>query len=194
MTSTGSNWRKDQEDILKYRKQITENIRNIGLRGACNEQHLRKMLRRILGSESPYRVGYGEIVFEDQTSSSQLDVIIYDTRIASPLFKCGEIVVIPAEAARIAIEIKAVFAIRSDFNKKLEATKIDFLKLKRESGVSVLYFCITSDKYTLQEHIEYRDTLSKYGIDDFFVLRGRRKEFNEGELERFINAVESICI
>jgi len=174
---------------LRYRKQVKEHLRNTGLRGACYEQYVRTLLRRVLGSNSPYKVGYGEVLFKDQEHSSQLDVIVYDSRIALPQFECGEIVVIPAEAARIVIELKAVLAIGTSLSNALHSTEASFLKLKEESPAKVFYFCITSGRYTLEELEKLRSTSPRHGIDELFVMRGKGKQLNEGELKRFVDSV-----
>jgi hypothetical protein len=72
--------------------------------GAFNEEILRKFLREFLPKW--VSVGQGFIIDKAGRSSTQLDIIIYNSLFYAPLYSVNDLVVLPPEAVIIAIEVK----------------------------------------------------------------------------------------
>ncbi|MFQ5885191.1 MAG: DUF6602 domain-containing protein, partial [Thermoplasmata archaeon] len=136
-------------------------------------------------------VGHGQVVLRDGTNSPQLDVIVFDERIASPLFRSGDLVVVHSNCIMAIVEVKSIFAVRSNWEREMGKLRGSFEHWHTEEIPHVFFFCFESDKYTASQHRDFmEDLLKEEGniLDGFFVLQ-TRDGFNSGELQRFIDAI-----
>lgn len=99
------------EDLME---KFPKNIQN-GPEGNYRESLIRSYLRDIL--PQPSAVGTGFVVDNENYSSMQIDIIVYDPRIP-PLFKSDELVVVVPEAVYGLIEVKTTHR-RNKFDDEL---------------------------------------------------------------------------
>lgn len=92
--------RSFSNDILANSQRINTLIGHGGTVGSYREDLLRNMLRKLMPTR--YSVDTGFI----EDSPRQLDVIIWDTLNYAPLFREGNVVVVPRSAVRGVIEVK----------------------------------------------------------------------------------------
>lgn len=177
-----------QKELLAKRSALKEIFTHTKTTGLYYEQIMRDFLRpRVKGC----RVGHGQVVLHSGDNSTQLDIIIFDERIASPLFHSGDLVVLPSESVIAIVEVKSVFAIRSSWRNEIAKVKKAFEGWSVDEMPHVFYFCFISDKYTAAEHRDWEKELLEGGdsiLDGFFALQ-TRDGFNNGELQRFVEAI-----
>ena len=82
-------------------------VRHKASLGVGREHILRKLLTD--QTPEPYRVNTGFVTHPARpgTTSGQCDVLVYDPRVSQPLYRIDEFVVVPPDAARIAIEVRS---------------------------------------------------------------------------------------
>ncbi len=105
-------------DVYDYIEKILEKAPSntqFGPEGNYRESLIRSYLKEIL--PQPSAIGTGFIVNEHNLSSKQIDIIIYDPRIA-PLFKLDELVVVVPEAVYGIIEVKTTHR-KSNYSEEL---------------------------------------------------------------------------
>lgn len=76
-----------------------------GARGSLAENLLRELIREFLPQR--WAVGTGFIMDAERGRSNQVDLIIYDQLTASPVYRDGELVILPPNTARVAVEVKS---------------------------------------------------------------------------------------
>jgi hypothetical protein len=167
-----------QRELLNRQKALQALITH----GQTLGNYLERLIREFLEPQiKGHQIGYGQMLFPDGSVSSQLDVIIYDERVASPLFRSGELVVVPSKTVKIVIEVKSIFGIGKGWQ-ELDDYKKKWLPIKEKTAAQVFYLCFDSDKYTLDEFDEKREILIEFGLDGLFILQGRK--FPQGETPR----------
>jgi hypothetical protein len=76
------------------------------------------ILRKLLADQTPepYRVNTGFVAHPagGRVTSDQCDVLVYDPRVSQPLYRIDEFVVVPPDAARIAIEVRSNMSLGDD--------------------------------------------------------------------------------
>lgn len=88
------------DELLAKSRRIDHLIRHTGTVGTYREELLRSTIRQLLPTRYQANTGFIE------NSPRQLDIIVWDAGRYSPLFKEGEVVIVPLEAARAIIEVK----------------------------------------------------------------------------------------
>lgn len=180
-----------QEELLIKREALSNLFSHTTTKGLALEQLIRDFLKPRVRSNG---VGHGQIVLPDGSMSTQLDVIVYDESIVSPVYSSGDLIVIPSEAVRIIVEVKSVFAIKSKWETEMKKVNKDYSHWLVRELPPILYFSFQSDKYQYEEHNQMLAELLKKGetvLDSFYVLK-TRSGFSRGELKRFIERIAEL--
>lgn len=115
---------ESEKEIYDFIESVLENTPpniQFGPEGSYRESLIRSYLKEIL--PQPSAVGTGFILNENNSSSKQIDIIIYDPRIPT-LFNSDDLVVVVPEAVYGIIEVKTTH--RSfNFKKELENANIN---------------------------------------------------------------------
>ncbi|MET4236583.1 hypothetical protein ABIA85_009899 [Bradyrhizobium sp. LA6.10] len=88
------------DELLAKSRRIDYLIRHTGTVGTYREDLLRNTIRQLLPTRYQANTGFIE------NSPRQLDIIVWDASRFAPLFRDGEVVVVPLEAVRGVIEVK----------------------------------------------------------------------------------------
>lgn len=108
--------------------------------GTYKESVLRAVLRRYLPEE--YNIGQGFIVFDDNTVSKQIDILITDKKYPH-LFKDGDSYIVTQDAARAIIEVKTTLNASNlkDATKKLfnDVNKINTIRDNINSNLNNIW-------------------------------------------------------
>ena len=111
-----SSFLSDRMNRLEYNLSLSDELNGIHRRldmlishmptiGNYREIILRSFLAKYLPSR--YRVATGFILGRSQSPKGQIDILIYDRLHSVPVFREGDLVVIPAGAVRAIIEVKS---------------------------------------------------------------------------------------
>lgn len=98
-------WRLRMDAASRKLEAAREIISHPGTRGSLAEHFLRDLIRDFIPQR--YGIGTGFVVRKGGPSSLQIDVLVYDQLSSSPLYKDGELVVLTAGSAKVAIEVKS---------------------------------------------------------------------------------------
>lgn len=88
------------DELLAKSRRIDYLIRHTGTVGTYREDLLRNTVRQLLPTRYQANTGFIE------NSPRQLDIIVWDASRFAPLFRDGEVVVVPRDAVRGVIEVK----------------------------------------------------------------------------------------
>jgi len=191
---------------LKVQGQRVRNL--IGNRhwlsdGTYKERLIKQALREII--PSTLKVGDGFLVYRKDKNqegfdvSRQVDILVYDDRFVAPLFKDGDFIVILAETAIAAIEVKSNWGnsytkIKDDIDKLQSAHQI-YRLAKKDHDPNLFTACIaysskkssnSNDRWYYQEKIvqhlrekfvkglrKYRDIGSSLGFQELKIIKHR---------------------
>lgn len=88
------------DELLAKSRRIDSLIRHTGTVGSYREELVRAMIGRLLPAR--YQVSTGFL----ENCARQLDVIVWDAERYAPLFREGDVVVVPTAAVRAIVEVK----------------------------------------------------------------------------------------
>jgi hypothetical protein len=117
------------EELLAQSRKVDFLIRHSGTVGNFREELFRGFLRKILPGKFEVSTGF----IED--CARQLDVIVWDSLNYAPLFREGEVVVVPRDSVRAVIEVKT----KLDTNALDEALGILFEATARHPQVVPMF-------------------------------------------------------
>lgn len=137
-----------RQNIKEFHKSITSEILSVKDRvrnligdahwysdGAYKESVLREVLRRYLPEK--YNIGQGFIVYDDGTSSKQIDILITDKNYPH-LFKDGDFYIVTRDAARAIIEVKTKID-KAILNSATEKLFIDIEKINQNKQLKNIW-------------------------------------------------------
>ena len=166
-----------QEELILKKKQISELVNHSGIKGKYFEEIVIDFLRdRVKG----LKIGNG-IITNFEKSTKQCDIIIYNEKIKSPIFKSGDLVVVEPESVKAVIEVKS--EITTDEVKK---TKALFSDVKSLISIPCYLFGFTTFR-----NIE---SLNQDMTPHYVCVLMQNNKFESEALHKFMKDLLSKCL
>ncbi|AYN03603.1 DUF6602 domain-containing protein [Flavobacterium sp. 140616W15] len=158
-------------EILQVKTFIKKHNPTIGV---LTEEILRRFLATYL--HKGIAVEQGFVIDEKSNLSRQIDIIIYDNQLYSPLYRVNDIVVVPSKSVLAVIEVKTTVNSKTAFHEIIK------------------YFASVSQilDYRTEKHLFIYNASSASKLDDYFHNYKHPGSYQKFDHDTFQNLPETI--